>query len=155
MLDHVRRCGVPASGGRSPAALVLVLVLAACGGSGRGPGAPDPAAAPPGAPAATFTVTLTATGASPRELRVPLGSRVTFVNQDTRSHQMMSDPHPLHTDCPEINAVGTIDRGESKLTAPLAATKSCGFHDNNRDGDASLRGLILVGEAQRDPGYGY
>jgi plastocyanin len=100
-------------------------------------------------------VTITASGANPRELRVPVGAQVAFVNQDNRSHQMMSDPHPLHTDCPEINAVGNIDRGETRMTAILSERKACGFHDNNRDGDASLRGLILVGDAVRDPEYGY
>lgn len=137
-----------------PPAALVVLALAGCGGSGGGPAAPGAPAPAPSAPA-SFTVTLTASGASPRELRVPVGSRVAFVNQDTRSHQMMSDPHPLHTDCPEINAVGTIDRGETKLTGVFAIEKACGFHDNNRDGDEALRGLILVGEAVRDPGYRY
>jgi hypothetical protein len=33
--------------------------------------------------------------------------------------------------------------------------KDCGFHDNLRDGDTTLRGLILVGEADRNPNYGY
>jgi hypothetical protein len=100
-------------------------------------------------------VTITATGVTPRELSVPLGSQVTFVNQDNRSHQMMSDPHPLHTGCVEINAVGTLARGESRTTAPLGSRKSCGFHDNLRDGDTSLRGVILVGGADRDPDYDY
>ena len=153
MAGFPRRRRFAALSFRAPAALVVVA-LAGCGGSGGGPAAPGaPAPAPPAA--ATYTVTLSATGAAPRELRVPMGSRVTFVNQDTRSHQMMSDPHPLHTDCPEINAVGTIDRGETKMTGVFSIQKSCGFHDNNRDGDATLRGLILVGEAVRDPDYGY
>ena len=133
---------------------LVVLALAGCGGSGGGPAAPDaPAPAPPAA--ASFTVTLTAAGASPRELRVPIGSRVAFVNQDSRSHQMMSDPHPLHTGCPEINAVGMIERGESKATGALTAQKSCGFHDNMRDGDTTLRGTIVVGNAEPggNPGY--
>lgn len=154
MLDLVGRNGVPARRRRPPAALVLVPLLAACGGSGGGPAAPGAPAPAASTPAASFTVTITATGASPRELRVPVGSRVTFVNQDNRSHQMMSDPHPVHTDCPEVNAVGNLDRGQTRMTDMLAAQKSCGFHDNLRDGDASLRGFILVGAAEPGgPGY--
>jgi plastocyanin len=153
MLALMRRRGLAHLSLRAPAT-VVVLVLAACGGSGGGPGAPNPpAAAPAAAPA--FTVTITAAGVSPRELRVPVGARVTFVNQDNRTHQMMSDPHPLHTDCPAINAVGTIDRGETKATDALAGQKACGFHDNMRDGDSTLRGMILVGDAQADPDNHY
>ena len=149
----MRRRGLAHLSGRAAAALV-VLVLAACGGSGGGPGAPGaPAGAPPAAPA--FTVTLSAAGASPQELRVPVGARVTFVNQDSRTHQMMSAPHPTHTDCPAINEVGNIDRGETKVTGTFSVEKDCGFHDNLRDGDTTLRGLILVGEAERNPNYGY
>ena len=149
MLELVRpRCRHLA---RTPATLV-VLVLAACGGSGGGPGAANPPAPAPTA-ASAFTVTITAAGASPRELRVPLGSRVTFMNQDGRTHQMMSAPHPLHTDCPEINAVGTIDSGQTKVTGAFTGQKACGFHDNMRDGDTTLRGMILVGDAERDPNY--
>ena len=149
MLELMRRRGLAHLSLRAPAT-VVVLVLAACGGSGGGPGAPNPPAAAPSTPAA-FTVTITAAGASPRELRVPLGSRVTFVNQDNRTHQMMSAPHPLHTDCPEINEVGTIDRGQTKMTGAFAVQRACGFHDNMRDGDTTLRGQIIVGSAEADP----
>lgn len=149
MLELIRRRGLPHLSLRAPATLVA-LALAACGGSGGGPGAPNaPAPAPSTAPA--FTVTVTAAGVSPRELRVPLGSRVAFVSQDDRTHQMMSAPHPLHTDCPEINAVGTIDRGQTKATGAFPVQKACGFHDHLRDGDTTLHGMILVGDAQPDP----
>jgi plastocyanin len=136
-----------------PAAALVAVALAGCGGSGGGPSAPQAPASPATAPA--LTVTITATGVTPRELSVPLGSEVRFVNQDNRSHQMMSDPHPLHTGCVEINAVGMLARGESRTTAPLTGRKACGFHDNIRDGDTSLRGVILVGGADRDPNYDY
>jgi plastocyanin len=156
MRDLERRRGLARLSGRAAATLV-VLVLAACGGSGGGGGGPAAPGAPPAAPpaASAFTVTLTAAGATPKELRVPVGSRVTFVNQDSRSHQMMSAPHPMHTDCPAINEVGNIDRGETKVTGAFTVAKDCGFHDNLRDGDATLRGVILVGDAERDPNYGY
>lgn len=149
MLDLMRRRGLAHLSLRAPAT-VVVLVLAACGGSGGGPGAPNPPAGPPSTPAA-FTVTITAAGASPKELRVPLGSRVAFVNQDSRSHEMLSAPHPLHTDCPEINAVGMLNSGQTKNTGAFNVQRSCGFHDNLRDGDTTLRGQILVGEAPQDP----
>ena len=43
---------------------------------------------------------------SPKELVVAPGTRVLFVNQSARARQVSSDPHPDHTDCPEINQVG-------------------------------------------------
>lgn len=149
MLDLMRRRGLAHLSLRAPAT-VVVLVLAACGGSGGGPGAPNPPAAPP-ATAPAFTVTITAAGASPRELRVPIGARVTFVNQDSRAHEMLSAPHPLHTDCPAINAVGMLNAGQTKSSDALNVQRACGFHDNMRDGDTTLRGQILVGDAPQDP----
>ena len=149
MLDLMRRRGLAHRSLRAPAT-VVVLVLAACGGSGGGPGAPNPPATNPPAPAA-FTVTVTAAGANPKELRVPLGARVTFVNQDSRAHEMLSAPHPLHTDCPAINAVGMLNAGQTKNTGAFDVQRACGFHDNMRNGDTTLRGQILVGDAPQDP----
>jgi plastocyanin len=149
MLDLMRRRGLAHLSLRAPAT-VVVLVLAACGGSGGGPGAPNPPATNP--PTTTsFTVTITAAGAEPKELRVPLGSRVTFVNQDSRAHEMLSAPHPLHTDCPPINQVGMLNAGQTKITGAFEVSRACGFHDNMRDGDTTLRGQILVGDAPQDP----
>ena len=153
MLMRIRRRRLAHLALRAPATMV-VLVLAACGGSGGSTGAPNSPNTPP-TTAPAFTVTITASGTSPQELRVPLGSRVAFVNNDNRTHEMMSAPHPLHTDCPEINAVGTIERGQTKTTGAFAVQRSCGFHDNLRDGDSTLRGMILVGGAMPDPDYGY
>ena len=42
---------------------------------------------------------------NPRELSVPLGARVLFVNNDSRRHDMTSDPHPDHGNCPPLNNV--------------------------------------------------
>jgi len=45
-------------------------------------------------------VTITSSGVSPRSLTVTPGTQVTFVNNDSRSHNIASNPHPEHTDCP-------------------------------------------------------
>ena len=39
----------------------------------------------------------------PTTLTVTRGTQITISNQDSRVHEMDSDPHPEHTDCPEIN----------------------------------------------------
>ena len=137
-------------------AAVLGL-LAGCGGGGGGSSYSTPAAAnpapgtPPAASAATIHVT--SAGVSPREVRIEAGQTVTFVNDDTRSHEMMSDPHPTHTGCPEINRVGDLAPGASRQTATFAATRNCGFHDNRQDSVVALRGNIIIGDAGKPSDY--
>jgi plastocyanin len=118
--------------------LALCVGLAACGGGGTTP-APTPNPQPN---SATFTIT--ASGVGPKELSVAPGSRVLFVNGDSRRHDMGSDPHPDHTDCPEINSVGVLSPGQSRETANLNAVRTCGFHDHERPTDATLRGRIII-----------
>jgi plastocyanin len=89
-------------------------------------------------------VTISATGVSPKTITVPLGARVTFVNNDSRSHDMASDPHPDHQDCPEINLVGLLQPGQSRATGNLVVTRRCGFHDHDRPANDSLKGTIVT-----------
>jgi plastocyanin len=72
------------------------------------------------------------------------GSRVTFVNNDTRAHDMASDPHPEHTACPAINDVGFLQPGQSRTTGNLNTPRSCGFHDHNQPSATSLQGTITI-----------
>lgn len=141
----------------TPLLVLLAAGLAAssgCGGGGGGystPAAPSSPAAAAGGP--TTTIRITATGVNPKEVRIEIGSRVLFVNEDTRSHEMMSDPHPLHTGCPEINQVADLAPGQSRPTGTFGATRNCGFHDNRQDGVTSLRGNIIVGQAGNPSDY--
>lgn len=129
----------------APAFLSLAAVLltaAACGGSDSGgtPSSPTPTPTPGGG----TTITITSSGVSPRALTVAAGSRVTFVNNDSRPHEMASDPHPDHTDCPAINSVGFLQPGQSRQTGNLNTPRSCGYHDHDRDSDTSLQGSITI-----------
>lgn len=81
---------------------------------------------------------------SPRTLTVSAGARVTFVNNDSHPHDMASDPHPEHTDCPEISSVGFLQPGQSRQTSNLTTVRTCGYHDHNRDTDTSLQGTITI-----------
>jgi hypothetical protein len=143
-------------------ALVLTIIAAACGGGGSSPTSPSPSPSPAPAPApapapspspspspappggGTTTITITSSGVSPRTVTVAQGSRVTFVNSDNRVHDMASNPHPEHTDCPEINAVGFLTPGQSGTTSNLNNRRTCGFHDHNRDSDTTLQGTITI-----------
>jgi len=115
-----------------------LLILGACGGSESPPTTPTP---PPGA---TPTITITASGVTPKTLEVPLGSRVRFVNNDSRAHNMSSDPHPDHTDCPEINQAGFLQPGQSRDTGNLVQARTCGFHDHDNPNNTALRGTITI-----------
>ena len=125
---------------KGPAWTLRILALAlvvGCGGSDVAP------TTPPGAtPAATITVT--AGGVSPRNVTVSPGSQVQFVNNDSRDHQMYSDPHPEHTDCPPFDQVGSLRPGESRTTGNLNVTRTCNFHDHLRFEDAALRGSVVI-----------
>jgi len=115
----------------------LLLVLTACGGSSSS--SPSP---PPSNP---YTITITTAGiVTPTELTVPAGTRVLFVNNHSRRHDMSSDPHPEHDDCTEINQAGGLAPGQSKETGNLVQIRTCGFHDHDQPNNAELKGRIVV-----------
>jgi plastocyanin len=115
----------------------LALSCLACGGSGGGATSPSP-------PVVGTTVTITSSGVSPKNLQISPGSRVTFINNSAREHEMASDPHPEHTDCPAINQVGVIVPGQSKETGNLNIVRTCGYHDHGDPQNASLQGQITI-----------
>ena len=111
--------------------------VAAGPGCGSGPSAPAPTDA-------AATLTLTSSGVSPKEVRVPFGARVLFVNNDSQPHAVSSDPFDVHTDCPPVNEVGTLAPLQSRTTGRLQNTRTCGFHDHNNETDARWAGRIIV-----------
>jgi hypothetical protein len=66
----------------------------------------------------------------------------------------MSDPHPLHADCPAINEVSLLAPGQSRQTGAFTIARACGYHDHMAPGTVALQGILLVGDAQ-DPGTHY
>jgi plastocyanin len=128
----------------SAAALSLSLFVA-CGddGGGGGGGPTTPSGSGPGPSGATITVG--SNGAvSPSSVSITVGQSVTFVSNDTRSHELASDPHPAHTNCPSINALGVLGAGQTKLTNSFSAAGTCGFHDHNDPDNNSLKGTITI-----------
>lgn len=123
-------------------ALLAALTTATVVGAGGCRKATSPI--DPGPPVATTTVTISSTGASPRNIEVAAGSRVRFVNQDARSHNMTSDPHPEHNECLEINQVGFLASGQSRETGNLVQPRTCGFHDHDNPEILSLYGQIVI-----------
>lgn len=118
------------------AALVPMLMLAACGGD----------SSPPTTPPSTnpYQLVITTSGVSPKEITVPQGSRVLFINNDNRRRNMTSDPHPEHDACLEINSVGLMNVGQSRETANLTTVRTCGFHDHDDPDNNNVKGRIII-----------
>ena len=116
----------------------IIALAMACGGGSTAP-SPDPGALPN-----TTTVIIANNAVAPQNITVPLGSQVTFVNNDSRDHQIASDPHPEHTDCPEINQVGYLTAGQSRQTGNLVVARTCGYHDHINFEIKSLQGTITI-----------
>ena len=93
-------------------------------------------------PAITFLILNNAV--CPTSLTVPRGTRITFINNDPRAHEMTSDPHPEHTDCPELNAVGHLESGQQRESGNLNVARRCGFHDHINEQNRNLQGSITI-----------
>jgi plastocyanin len=119
------------------------LLASACGGNDNPNSPSGGGGGGGGGGTAAATITITAAGVSPKTVTVAVGSRVMFVNNDSRPHDMNSNPHPEHTDCPEIN-VGFITAGASGTTQNLNRARSCGFHDHNQPDVVALQGTIVI-----------
>ena len=118
---------------------VLALASLSCSGS-------DSSSNPPTNPTTNpYTVTISGSGiVGPKELTVPPGSRVLFVNSHSRRHDMTSDPHPDHLDCPELNQVGVLNPGQSRESGNLVTVRTCGYHDHDDPNNVNLRGSITI-----------
>jgi len=126
-------------------ALLLALAAASCGSDSPSSPSPTPTPTPTPPPnPSTTTITITSAGASPRSVTIAAGGRVTFINNDSRPHDMSSNPHPEHTDCPAINQVGFLTTGQTKTTGNLTTARTCGFHDHNEPSTVSLQGTIVI-----------
>jgi len=127
-------------------AATALVALAACGGgssptspsaggAGTGTGSPGPIGA---------TITIANGRVTPSSVTIAVGQSVNFINNDGRVHNVSSDPHPVHTDCPSINGVGTISNGQTKATNSLPTARTCGFHDHDDPDNGQLKGTIII-----------
>jgi plastocyanin len=125
------------------AAFMAAVTAAACGGSsssGTGPSTGITCSSLPD----TRTFLIVNNAVCPTALTVARGAQVTFINNDNRAHEMNSDPHPEHTNCPELNQVGHLEPGQSRQSGNLTVARTCGFHDHLNDQNRSLQGTITI-----------
>ena len=118
----------------------LAMVAAGCGSSSNTQ--PSPTAC--NTPSTSTTIVISGGAVCPQNITVARGSQVTMVNQDSVAHEMYSDPHPEHTDCPELNQIGHLEPGQSRASGNLNIARTCGFHDHLRPDVAALRGSITI-----------
>jgi plastocyanin len=126
-------------------AVAGAITAGACGSGSSSPftpSTPAPTATPP--PGGAATINISAGVASPKQVEINVGQRVAFVNNDTAAHEIASDPHPVHTDCPPINEVGGLAPGQARLTGAFTIARTCGFHDHGMPSNASVQGKIIV-----------
>lgn len=125
-----------------------IMAAAGCGGSNSpmGPsGSSVISRSTGGTGPSGATITITSAGVSPGQVSIAVGQSVTFVNNDTRPHEIASNPHPTHGSCPSLEAgLGTIAAGQTKQTQGFADAGTCGFHDHLNSGDSSLMGSIAI-----------
>lgn len=88
---------------------------------------------------AAATITYDGNTFSSSATTVNSGDAVKVVNSSSKELDFDSDPHPVHTDDPELNA-GEIAPGESK-TFTLTKKGTWGYHNHL---DASQKGEITV-----------
>ena len=129
------------------AAIGVDVLLSACGGSAPTRPTPIPI---------VLTVVISSNGLSPAitlapaevndfVVQLPDELFVRFNNTDTVAHDIRSDPHPDHTDCPALN-IETVAAGQSVVTPILnqclRGTTQQSYHDETRPDDARFQGRI-------------
>ena len=132
---------------RIPAILFTIAAAAAgCGGNSNAPsGGVTVIVRDGGTGPSAATITITSAGANPKSVTIAAGQAVTFVNSDSRSHEMASDPHPQHGSCPSMEAgLGTLTAGQTKVTHAFANAGTCGFHDHLDPSNGGFIGSIVV-----------
>jgi plastocyanin len=113
-------------------AVLVSLLFSAC------ETAATPTEPEPSKPPTQYRVTIALIGLDPSSIEVPVGARVTFVNNDTNyAHHMVSA-------CGEVEASGLLQTGQWGQTAPFAGAKTCEYHDRLYPENPLRQGKIVV-----------
>lgn len=86
-------------------------------------------------------VEITATGFSPQTIKIKSGDQVSFINQDSKPHQIKSDPHPADNLYPFLNTDEILMTNES-VTLPFEQSGTFTYHDELNP--LEFKGIIII-----------
>ena len=89
---------------------------------------------------AVASVSITKEGFVPATIQIKKGSQVTWTNNDTSPHQVVTDPHPSHTNLKSLNS-DSLSQGES-FTFTFEKTGTFGYHDEMNP--LKIKGSVIV-----------
>ena len=120
---------------------LLLAGLAPLGCSAGSPTGTRPSPVP--TPVVEPRVSITSQGLDPQVLHIVGDVGITFVNRDSRPHDLRSDPHPAHTECALMN-LGPIAAGETRVTAVITPGQGCGYHSEDDPANRAFQGFVLA-----------
>lgn len=131
---------------RLATATTVAVMVAACGGGSSTPSTPTTPTNPGGGGnPTTATLTIGSDGrVTPSSVTIAPGGRVTMINNHNQNHDMASDLHPEHTQCPELNQWGFLQPGQQRTSGNLNTARTCGFHDHNLPENTNLQGRVII-----------
>ena len=88
----------------------------------------------------TASVSITKDGFVPATIQVKKGTAVTWINNDTNPHQVVTDPHPKHTNLKELDS-DPLAVGES-FTFTFEKTGTFTYHDEGNP--LNMKGTVVV-----------
>ena len=91
-------------------------------------------------PVLAATVTITKDGFVPATIQVKKGSQVTWTNTDGATHQVVTDPHPAHTNLKSLDS-DPLGQGDS-FTFTFEKTGTYGYHDEMNP--LKFKGTVIV-----------
>lgn len=139
------------------AAVVAATMAVGCGGGSSTPTPTSPTPpttttpttpttpTPPTTATDSATITIGTDGrVSPSTVTIVRGGRVTMINNHNRNHEMASDPHPEHSECPDLNNWGFLQPGQQRTSGNLNTARTCRFHDHNEPSNTGLQGQVII-----------
>ena len=127
--------------GATAAALALAAAISCGGDDASNSTGPSGSCTPSTNPA---TLVIQNNAVCPQAITIARGGQLTIINQDSRSHDMTSDPHPSHTDCPELNQIGFLNSNQQRQSGNLNTARACGMHDHSDPDRASLKATVTI-----------
>jgi len=85
----------------------------------------------------------TTSGFSPKTVTVKKGTKVAFINKSDNKMDVASNPHPTHTDYPELDQFKSSQKGQAEYDFVFDKVGTWGYHNHAKPGDL---GTVIVTE---------